>query len=265
MAHVSNLAPVTGDERAGASRGDPLMKALLIDRHSFFFARFASALHVYDANVSFVSVETSRSACDVLAMGHAFDLVLLNLQPDDGNGFEVLAELRNAYPALPILVASSVESNTEIVRSIYLGATGFVPKAAGAELLLEAVQAITAGRIFMPPMFAPVASAHADAVPTVRPDAAPALPRFAPPNLTRRQNEVLDLLMEGQTNKAMARQLNLSVDTVKDHVAAVLRTLKVRSRTQAVLAAGRLPRSATATDRHGRLLGQGEPIGVTPY
>ena len=242
-----------------------MMKALLIDRHSFFFARFASALHVCDANVSFVSVETSRSACDVLAMGHAFDLVLLNLQQDDGNGFEVLAELRNAYPAIPILVASSVESNTEIVRSIYLGATGFVPKEAGAELLLEAVQAITAGRIFMPPMFAPAASAQADVVPMAPTDPSPALPRVAPPNLTRRQNEVLDLLMEGQTNKAMARQLNLSVDTVKDHVAAVLRTLKVRSRTQAVLAASRLSRSPTRADRQDRVVRDRDAVGVTPY
>jgi DNA-binding NarL/FixJ family response regulator len=58
--------------------------------------------------------------------------------------------------------------------------------------------------------------------------------------LTPRQTEVLGLLLQGQPNKLIARHLNLSVETVKDHVAAVLRSLKVSSRTQAVVAVSRL-------------------------
>ena len=73
----------------------------------------------------------------------------------------------------------------------------------------------------------------------------------APLVLTRRQTDVLELLMEGQSNKAMARVLNLSVDTIKDHVAAVLRTLNVRSRTQAVLAVSRMSPSGPRSARGG--------------
>ena len=58
--------------------------------------------------------------------------------------------------------------------------------------------------------------------------------------LTPRQNDVLALLLRGQSNKLIARELNLSVETVKDHVAAVLRTLGVNSRTQAVLAVSQM-------------------------
>jgi DNA-binding NarL/FixJ family response regulator len=59
--------------------------------------------------------------------------------------------------------------------------------------------------------------------------------------LTPRQTDVLGLLLKGQPNKLIARELNLSVETVKDHVAAVLRSLNVNSRTQAVLAVSHMP------------------------
>jgi DNA-binding NarL/FixJ family response regulator len=78
----------------------------------------------------------------------------------------------------------------------------------------------------------------------IRPDAVRAAAAqgrpFAALGLTPRQTEVLHLLLKGQPNKVIARELKLSVETVKDHVAAVLRTLNVSSRTQAVLAVSQL-------------------------
>jgi DNA-binding NarL/FixJ family response regulator len=62
--------------------------------------------------------------------------------------------------------------------------------------------------------------------------------------LTPRQSQVLNLLLQGKPNKLIARDLELSVETVKDHVAAVLRSLNVSSRTQAVLAIGEMMRSS---------------------
>ena len=61
--------------------------------------------------------------------------------------------------------------------------------------------------------------------------------------LTSRQQEVLTLLLRGQSNKLIARALNLSVETIKDHVAAVLRALKVSNRTQVVVAISRMARA----------------------
>ena len=65
-------------------------------------------------------------------------------------------------------------------------------------------------------------------------------------DLTPRQKEVLALLLRGQSNKLIARALNLSVETIKDHVAAVLRTLNVSSRTQAVVAVSRMSQPGAA-------------------
>jgi DNA-binding NarL/FixJ family response regulator len=70
---------------------------------------------------------------------------------------------------------------------------------------------------------------------------APDAPPLSTYRLTPRQTDVLGLLLRGQSNKLIARELNLSVETVKDHVAAVLRALGVHSRTQAVLAVSRMP------------------------
>ncbi|HRI17818.1 MAG TPA: LuxR C-terminal-related transcriptional regulator, partial [Burkholderiaceae bacterium] len=71
---------------------------------------------------------------------------------------------------------------------------------------------------------------------------APAPSTLAAIGLTPRQTDVLGLLLQGKPNKLIARELNLSVETVKDHVAAVLRALNVTSRTQAVLAVGQMTR-----------------------
>jgi DNA-binding NarL/FixJ family response regulator len=70
--------------------------------------------------------------------------------------------------------------------------------------------------------------------------------------LTRRQAEVLDWLLKGLSNKLIARELNLSVDTVKDHVAAVLRALGVTSRTQAVLRVSRMNQQMPGSDPTSR-------------
>ncbi|MEO8924873.1 MAG: response regulator transcription factor [Caldimonas sp.] len=223
----------------------------MIDQHSFFLASFGAALLRCSANLNLVSVETAAAAFEVLSPGHSFDLVLLDLQQADGKGFELLAGLQSKYPSLPVIVSSNVDSNAEIVRAVYFGATGFVPRRASGTMFIEAIRAVRSGRIFMPPMFASLCPDPASLFDEPRRDDGPlrqerasadfAQAGVSPVVLTRRQADVLELLMEGQSNKAMARVLNLSVDTVKDHVAAVLRTLNVRSRTQAVLAVSRLP------------------------
>jgi len=76
--------------------------------------------------------------------------------------------------------------------------------------------------------------------PGAQPEQHQKLPSIEDVGLTPRQAEVLSLLLQGLPNKLIARQLNLSVETVKDHVAAVLRALGVSSRTQAVLAVSQM-------------------------
>ena len=127
-----------------------------------------------------------------------------------------------------------------------------MPKRASNDTLFEALHMVMSGGIYVPPMTMgsePAAKPEGDTVPSVlrvlREQAqdsgfqSGAIP-LGELGLTPRQTEVLALLLKGQPNKLIARELNLSVETVKDHVAAVLRTLGVSSRTQAVLAVSQM-------------------------
>jgi DNA-binding NarL/FixJ family response regulator len=105
--------------------------------------------------------------------------------------------------------------------------------------LFEALKTVMSGGIFVPELASGgVGSAAAGGhSATEAPLARPSLSGYG---LTPRQTEVLGLLLQGKPNKIIARELDVSVDTVKDHVAAVLRALKVTTRTQAVLVVGRM-------------------------
>ena len=241
------------------------MKALLIDDHPLILSALRTVMQGLAEDVSVVCVETARGAREQLAADPEFDLVLLDLQLGDASGFELLSELRAAHPSLSVVVVSSSDANEDVTRAIYLGAMGFVPKRANNEMLLDALQMVMTGGIYVPPMAmrsqsAPIAAAQNDKdCWSLRLDAASASaattarPSGLSFGLTRRQTDVLELLLQGQSNKLIARALNLSVETIKDHVAAVLRTLNVSSRTQAVLAVSQMSQQRTASGQVPRV------------
>jgi DNA-binding NarL/FixJ family response regulator len=229
------------------------MKVLLIDDHPLILQALQSVILSLGSDTTVVGAGSAKVARETLQADADFDLVLLDLHLGDADGFEVLAEFRRTYPALPVVVVSASDRHSDVIKAIDLGAMGFVPKRASNDSLFEALNMVMSGGIYIPPMTlgsepAP-SSPEADTVPSVlrvvREQAqdsgfpAAALP-LADIGLTPRQTDVLALLLKGLPNKLIARELNLSVETVKDHVAAVLRALNVSSRTQAVLAVGQM-------------------------
>ena len=78
--------------------------------------------------------------------------MLLDLQLGDADGFDVLAEFRANYPALPVVVVSASDRTSDVIRAIDLGAMGFVPKRASNETLFEALRMVMSGGIYVPPM-----------------------------------------------------------------------------------------------------------------
>ncbi len=239
------------------------MKVLLVDDHPLILAALQGMIGTLGDDVTVVGVSNGREARAVLKKDPNQDLVLLDLHLGEDDGFELLGELRDKYPALPVVVVSASDRASDVIRAIDAGAMGFVPKRASNETLIEALRLVMSGGIYVPPMTlgiapaAPVPPPDGDTVPDVmRPhptedvremtSAAGALPPPAPPasldslGLSRRQADVLAYLLQGMPNKIIAREMHLSVDTVKDHVAAVLRVLGVSSRTQAVLAVSQM-------------------------
>ena len=228
------------------------MKVLLIDDHPLILQALQSVIQGLGSDTTVVGAGSAKAARETLKADPDFDLVLLDLHLGDADGFDVLVEFRSKYPALPVVVVSASDRTSDVIRAIDLGAMGFVPKRASNDTLFEALHMVMSGGIYVPPMTmgseAPLPKPEGDTVPSVlrvlRDEAQDSGFQQRSPlatlGLTPRQTEVLALLLKGHPNKLIARELNVSVETVKDHVAAVLRTLNVSSRTQAVLAVSQM-------------------------
>jgi DNA-binding NarL/FixJ family response regulator len=239
------------------------MKVLLVDDHPLVLSALQAVIERIGGGTQVVGASSANAARVALQDDPEFDLVLLDLALGDADGFDVLQELRSRWPAVPVVVVSASERASDVIRAIDGGAMGFVPKRASNAELFEALSLVMSGSMYVPPTLlgldwgtlpmsdtprgsglqareaGPLSSAAlslgSPGTPG-GPGAHSALPSLRDVGLTPRQGEVLALLLQGLPNKLIARQLNLSVETVKDHVAAVLRALGVSSRTQAVLA-----------------------------
>lgn len=158
------------------------------------------------------------------------DLILLDLRMPGVHGLSQLMELRIRHPAIPVALVSAVESPTIARKAITCGASGFIPKSASVEEIGSMLRALLAGEIVAPRGFA---DAGAD-------DAAERKFARAVAGLTPQQYRVLMLLARGYSNRAIAKDIDVVVATVKAHVTVILRKLGLERRTQAALLAQRL-------------------------
>jgi two-component system, NarL family, response regulator LiaR len=155
------------------------------------------------------------------------DVVVMDLLMPVMDGIAATRAIRRELPETEVLALTSVLESASVVEAIRAGAIGYLLKDTRAAELRRAIKAAAAGQV----QLSPQASAHLlGAIRT------PELPE----PLTPREMDVLRLLAQGQSNKEIARALDLVEETVKSHVRHILAKLGVQSRTQAVLAAIRL-------------------------
>ena len=204
------------------------MKILVIDDHVLIREALRGVLAGLDPAATVVEAADWRQAARHIEQTPDFDLVLLDLKLPDRDGFEILAELRERYPAVSVVVLSAHHDAENVARALDLGALGFIPKSSPREVMMGAFKLIFAGGMYIPPEIL-VGKARSG-----RPTSAAHL------GLTQRQLQVLALMMQGRSNKAICRVLVLAEPTVKNHVTAILRTLKAANRTEAVITAGAL-------------------------
>ena len=164
------------------------------------------------------------------------DLVLFDLKMPGVQGLSGLAYMRSQYPAIPIVVVSASDHPALMRRALDLGASGYIPKSSTVEDMQGAVRTVLGGDVWWPPGLDREGPADGEASDLVQ--------RLT--TLTPQQVRVLMMLREGLLNKQIAHHLEVSEATVKAHVSAILHKLNVESRTQAVIAAGRLDGDPTA-------------------
>lgn len=207
---------------------DTSYQFIIADDHPLFRGALRQTLEMQYPGSGIIEAGALEDVTGFLESEGDADLVLLDLTMPGMRGFSGLMYLRAQYPAVPVVIVSANEEAGAIRRSIEFGASGFIPKSRGIEVIRDAISVVMDGGVWTPPD-----------VDVATPDeSADVVRRLA--TLTPQQVRVLMMLSEGLLNKQIAYELSVSEATVKAHVSAILQKLGVESRTQAVIAASRI-------------------------
>ncbi len=211
------------------------MKILIVDDHALIRDGLQGVLKKLKRGATVLEAADCRQAMAAVEGNPDIELILLDLSLPDRDGFSVLTELRERYPAIAVVVLSGTQDSATVTKALELGAAGFIPKGTRREVMLGAFQLIFDGSVYVPPqILTQQGDASQPAPAALRDNRSIITPAEA--GLSERQFDVLALMMQGKSNKVICRILNLAEPTVKNHVTAILRALKVSNRTEAVIA-----------------------------
>lgn len=216
-----------------------VMNILIGDDHLLFREGLCRLLTQLDEKARFVEASTFDELLDLARGDQEFDLVLMDLQMPGFPGFAGVNQVCLQQVGTPVVIVSGSESQADVRAALDAGASGYIPKSSSVKIMLSALNLVFSGGVYVPPalLMGENGTVHmpGGTPPTTGPQAANGA---SPPVLTQRQRDVLRCLREGKSNKQIAFELGLSEGTVKIHVTAVMRSLGVRNRTQAVIASG---------------------------
>ena len=202
------------------------MKILVVDDHVLIREALRGLFRELRPEAIVLEAADAARAVALLAEQPDIAQILLDLSLPDRDGLGLLAELRARHPAISVVVLSGFADRANVMRALDHGALGFIPKSAGREVMMSALSLVFSGGVYIPP----------EILASKSPAAKPQLPA-SDLGLTGRQGDVLALMMQGKSNKAICRRLDLAEATVKNHVTAILKALGVSNRTEAVLTA----------------------------
>jgi len=205
------------------------LNIILIDDHTLFREGLVGLLSRRDINV-LAAVGTGHEGLR-LATELEPDVILLDMRMPEMDGMDVLRQLRQRGFTNPVAMLTTSSDERDLVESLRSGAQGYLLKDMEPDQLVVALRDIVAGKTVVAPDLAPVLARVVQGESITPVQGSP----FA--KLTPRENEILVLLAEGQSNKVIARNLGISDGTVKLHVKSILRKLGVHSRVEAAVIA----------------------------
>jgi len=203
------------------------VKILVADDHALIREAFRHLLAELVPGVTVIEADDCETTRRLAAEHSDLDLVLLDLRLPGTGGLATLDALRREFPSLPVVVVSALEDPGTVRTVLAHGAMGFIPKSSSNDVMMNALRLVLSGGRYLPPE---ILSGNGAPPPTSLDEV----------HLTDRQREVLALMIQGKSNKLICRELGLAEATVKIHVTAILRALKVSSRAQAIVAVNQL-------------------------
>ncbi|MDR0528731.1 MAG: response regulator transcription factor [Zoogloeaceae bacterium] len=206
------------------------LKILVIEDHALVRSGIAQILRLMEQETEIHSAENGDQALDFLRASQDYDLILLDLALPGMDGFACLKHFRQHYPHISVVILSAFDEQITIDRAFASGAVGFIPKAYSGDELIQALRHVLAGNLFYP--------CQKILTPPKLDDERPKLPMsgldIKDLGCTERQQEVLSLMIRGDSNRMIAEKLKISEGTVKIHVTAIFKYLGVSSRAQAI-------------------------------
>ncbi|MDT9001704.1 response regulator transcription factor [Paucibacter sp. APW11] len=201
------------------------MRIAIVDDHQLVSAGLAALLRTLRPGLDCRTYCSLSQLLEQLPAHGSPALVLLDLGLPDGQGVQTLSRLREQLDAVPVIVVTADERRETVLACLELGAFGFIPKTADAELLLSRFAAALEGCIQLPGNWT---------------DPAPQSAQSTSEMFSERQHEVLQLLLRGMSNKSICRVLQMSESTLKTHLGVIFRKLGVGRRAEAMVMAMKL-------------------------
>ena len=200
-----------------------MIKVLIADDHEVVRTGLASLLA--GSNIKIVAEAGDGAEAVKLAARHKPDVVLLDIRMPESDGLEALEKIQKQTPSSRVVMLSTYDNPTYVARAIALGASDYVLKGASRQQLISAITGAAEGK-------APSSVGELERV-------AGAMARNPAANdevpLTARETQVLKHVALGLSNKEIGRSLEISIETVKEHVQNILRKVGVSDRTQAAV------------------------------
>jgi DNA-binding NarL/FixJ family response regulator len=197
--------------------GTEPIRILIVDDHPIMRVGIAA---IINAQPRMQVVGQAGTAGDAVRMFESMqpDLTLMDLKLPDRSGVEAIRAIRAISPRAKIIVLTTYEGDEDIHQALDAGARGYIIKGMQHDALVKALQRVHAGQRYLPQVVTEALSS-----------------RMPGSHLSQREQEVLQLMFAGKSNREIAEELSIKEATVKSHVSVILMRLDVSDRTQAVV------------------------------
>ncbi len=203
-------------------------KIIIADDHPLFRDALHHAIQQSFGDIKVIDADSFSSLQRVIRHHDDGDLIMLDLHMPGAVGFSALSYLGLQCPQIPVTMISASEDVETIARAMEFGAAGFIPKSSQISRIVEAIEQVLAGEVWLP-------KGMAEQISDVARDSSDFIDRLA--TLTPKQFRILMMLTDGRLNKQIADEVCVSEATIKAHLTEIFKKLGVSNRTQAAAVA----------------------------
>ena len=206
------------------------MKVLIMDEQSLFRDGLSLRLKQINQDITILQASSIDEMQRTLSQTPFIDVVIFDVDLAELNIGDIVNKIKISNPNTKIIATSSSEDIRNIRKIMSYDIKGYIPKKSDSNILSGALKLIIDGGTYIPPVLLNNSNQNQTNSQNLS----------LKKNLTNRQSQVLDLIAQGKSNKQIAYDMGVSEATVKLHINALLRSLKVNNRTQAVITAQKM-------------------------